>query len=103
MVNGDVIKLKYPEIVSDNYRCRGEVYNHNELRHDGGTKNQIGLESIYVITWMTIRVFDLFIAYTEVNVYLELKYLLKADENFTKLKNGKAFILNSYIRLSQRY
>ena len=29
MVNGDVIKLKYPEIVSDNYICRVEVYNHN--------------------------------------------------------------------------
>ena len=55
MVNGDLVKLKYPEVVEDNYIYRGAVENHNVLRHDGGTKYQIGLEchmSYYlVVVW----------------------------------------------------
>ena len=45
MVNGEIVKFKYPEVVSDHYRYRGAVDNHNALRHDDGTKSQFGLES----------------------------------------------------------
>ena len=37
MVNGEIVKLKYTEVVADYYRYRGEVYNHNALSHDGRT------------------------------------------------------------------
>ena len=51
MVNGEVVKSKYAEVVADHHRYRGAVENHNSLRHDGGTKSQIGLES----AWRTTR------------------------------------------------
>ena len=65
MVNGDIVKFKYTEVVEDHYRYRGVVYNHNALRHDGGTKSQFGLKSKWGTTWWPIRVFDFFIACTE--------------------------------------
>ena len=43
MVNGEIVKFKYPGVVADHYRYRGSVENHNDLRHDGGTKPQFGL------------------------------------------------------------
>ena len=42
MVNGEVLKFNYLEIVADHYRYMGAMDNHNALRHDGGTKSQIG-------------------------------------------------------------
>ena len=54
MVNGEVIKFKYPDIVADNYRYRGEVCNKNSLRHDGGKRSQIGLESEWGKIWWSI-------------------------------------------------
>ena len=44
MVNGEVVKFKYPEVVADHYRYRGGgVENHHTLRHDGRNKSHIGL------------------------------------------------------------
>ena len=86
-MNGEVVKFKYPEVVADHYRYRGEVENHNELRHNGGNKYKIGLESKRGTTWWPIQVFSLFIACTEVNAYLAMKYFLKTDDtsmNFQK-------------------
>ena len=54
MVNREVVKLKYPTIFSDNCRYRGAVGNHNLLRHNGGTKSQISLDSAWWETWWTI-------------------------------------------------
>ena len=82
MVNGEVVKFKYPEVVSDHYRYRGAVDNHNALRHDDGTKSQFGLESKWGTTWWPIQVFSFFIPCTEVNAYLEMKYFLKTDDKF---------------------
>ena len=42
MVNGEVVKFKYPEIVADHYIYRGEV------------DNQISLESVWGTTWWSI-------------------------------------------------
>ena len=47
MVNGEIIKFKYPEVFADHYRYRA-VENHKALRHDDGTKPQFGLESKWV-------------------------------------------------------
>ena len=54
MVNGEIVKFKYPEVVADHYRYRGAVENHNALRHYGGTKSQFGLESKWGTTWWPI-------------------------------------------------
>ena len=54
MVNGQLFKFKYPEIVADHYRYRGTVDNHNASRHDGGKKSQIGLDSAWEKTWWPI-------------------------------------------------
>ena len=35
MVDWEVFKFNYNEVVADNYRYRGEVDNHNALSHDG--------------------------------------------------------------------
>ena len=43
MMNGEIVKFKYHEVVANHYRYRGAVENHNALRHDGGTKPQFGL------------------------------------------------------------
>ena len=43
MVNGEIFKFKYPDVVAAYYRYRGAVENHIASRHDGGTKYQIGL------------------------------------------------------------
>ena len=45
MVNGKMFKFKYPEVVANHYRYRAAAENHNYLKHDGGTKSQIGLDS----------------------------------------------------------
>ena len=39
MVNGEVVKFKYTEVVADNYIYRGAVDKYNALRHYGGTKS----------------------------------------------------------------
>ena len=57
IVNGEIFKFKYPEVVADHYRYRGALENHNVLRHDGGTKYQFGLDSKWGTTWWPIRVF----------------------------------------------
>ena len=51
MVNGEIVKFKYPEVVANHYRYRGAVDNHNALRHDVRTKYQIALESTWGTTW----------------------------------------------------
>ena len=71
----------YPEVVADHYIYRGAVDNHNALMHDCGAKAKIGFESALGTTWWIIRFF-FFIAYTEVNVYLAMKYLLNMYDNF---------------------
>ena len=38
MVNGEIVKFKYPQVIVYHYRYRGEVDNHNALRRDSGTK-----------------------------------------------------------------
>ena len=55
IVNGEVYKLDYPEVVAGYYKYRREVDNHNALRHDGGTKYENGLVSARGTTWCTIR------------------------------------------------
>ena len=82
MVNEEIFKFKYPEVVEDHYRYMGGVDNHNALRHDGKAKSQFGLESKWGTTWYPIQVFAFFIACTEVNVYLAMKYFLKMDDSF---------------------
>ena len=82
MVNGGVVKFKYPEVVEYRNRYRGAVDNKNALRHDGGTKPQIVLESKWGTTWWPIQFFDFSIAFTEVNAYLAMKYFLKMDDKF---------------------
>ena len=63
---------------------QGGVYNHNELRYDCGSKYQIVLDVIWGTTWWPIRVIPFFLACTEVNSYLALKYFLLTDEAFIK-------------------
>ena len=48
IVNGEVVKFKYPVIVYGNFIYSGTVDNKNELMHDGGTKSQIGLVSLWL-------------------------------------------------------
>ena len=89
MVNGEIVKLNYPEVVADHYRYRGAVENHNKFRHDGGTKYQFGLESKWGTIWWPIRVFAFFIACTEVNAYLAMKYFFKTDDKFMDFQKKK--------------
>ena len=69
------------------------------MRHDGGTNHQIGWGGAWVKTWWPITGFDLFIACTEVNKYLAMKYFLKMDETFMNFRKkiAKALIHNFYI------
>ena len=79
MRNGEVVKFNYPEFFVNHQKYRGSVENKNGLRHDGRTNYQIGLESSWVTIWWTI-IFFFFIACTEVNADLSMKYLLKKDD-----------------------
>ena len=55
MVNGELVKFKYPEVVADHFRHKGVgVENHNYLRRDGGNKYQICFESVWGTTWLPI-------------------------------------------------
>ena len=74
----------------------GAVDNHNALRHDGGIKSQIGLESARRTTCWPTQVFAFFVACTELNTYLALKYFLLTDETFMKFRGklAKALIYN---------
>ena len=58
---------------------------HNSLRHDDGTKFQIGLENLQVTIWWPIRMFAFFIACTEVNAYMAMKFFHKIDETFINI------------------
>ena len=51
MVNEEVITFIYCAIVADYQRYMGEVENNNALRHDGGTKSQIGFYSAWGTPW----------------------------------------------------
>ena len=55
MMNGEVFKFKYPEVVDDHYIYRGEVENYDDLRHYGGTKPQISFNSALGTTWWPIQ------------------------------------------------
>ena len=57
MVDVEIVKFKYPEVVADHYRYSGAVDNHNALRYDGGNKPQFGLEIKWGTTWCPIWVF----------------------------------------------
>ena len=57
MVNGEVVKFKYPLTAADNYKLRGAVDNHNALRNDGGTKSKIGLDIAWGTTCWPIQFF----------------------------------------------
>ena len=88
MVNGDVVKFKYPKVVADHYTYRGAVDNHNSMRHYGRTKYKIVLDSTWGTTCWTIQFFSFFIAYTEVNTYTDRMYLLNTYDifmNFEKI------------------
>ena len=71
--------------------------NNNTLRHDVGTESQIGLDYAWGTTWYPIQVFAFFIACTEVNEYLAMKYFLKTDDTFINFREklAKALINNS--------
>ena len=77
--------------------------NHNALRHDGGTKSQFGLESKWGKTWCPIQVLIFFIACTEVNAYMAMKYFLKMDDKFMNFRKKllKSLINNSYTNEKQ--
>ena len=51
MLNGGIVKFDYPEVVADNYRYRGAVFNHNALSRYDRNKPQFGLESKWRTTW----------------------------------------------------
>ena len=71
VLNGEVVKFKYPEVVADHYRYRGAVENHNALSHDGVTKSQFSLESKLGTAMVAHPIFLIFLmARTEVNAYL---------------------------------
>ena len=82
MVNGGVVKLKYPEVVLDHYRYRRAVDNNNALINYGGIKSQIGLGGAWGTTLWPILFFAFFIACTEVNAYMTTKYFLKKYDIF---------------------
>ena len=44
-MNGEIVKLKCPEVDADHYRYRGAVDNHNALRHDVRTEYRFSLYS----------------------------------------------------------
>ena len=99
MVNGEVVNFNYPEVVADHQKYRVTVYKHNSLRHDGGTKSQIGLESAWGTTWGGNPSSCIFIACTEVNAYMVMKYFLKMDDSFMNFRKSlaKALITNLYM------
>ena len=82
MVNGEVVKFKYPEVFTDHYRYRQVVDTHSSLRHDGSNKSHFGLQSKQGTNWRPIRAFAFFVVCTEVNAYLAMKDLLKTDDKF---------------------
>ena len=82
MANGEVVTFKYPGVVADHYKYRGEVDNQNAMGHDDRTKYQIGLGGSLGTTWWLIQFFSFFIVCTEVNTYLAMKYFLKTDDSF---------------------
>ena len=89
MVNGEIFKFKYPEVVVDHCRYRRAVDNYDALSCDGGTKYQFCLESKWGTTWWTIQVFPFSIACTEVNVYLAMIFFLNTDDKLMDFqKNG---------------
>ena len=51
MLNREVVKFKYPEVVAYHYRYIGAVENHNALNHYGKTRPKIVLESAWGTTW----------------------------------------------------
>ena len=81
-----VVKFKYTEVVADHLRYRGAVDNHSSLNHYCGTKYQIGLKSAWRTNWWHIRIFAFFIAFTEVNAYLAMQYLLKMEDTFLNFR-----------------
>ena len=83
---GQVLTFKYAEPFARHYLYRGAVDNHNALCHNDGTKHQAGLDNAWITHRWAIRVLGFFIACTEVNLFLCLKYFLKKDEEFRVLR-----------------
>ena len=82
ILNGEVVKFNYLEVVADHYKYRGAVYNHNSLRHDDGTKSQNIFGECMGNDLVAHPIFAFFIACAEVNTYPSMKYFLKTDDSF---------------------
>ena len=104
VANGTRKRLNHPEVVSDPYKYRGSVDNHNALSHYGKTESQIGLYIAWGTTWYPIWVFDFSKACTEINTYLVMKYFLNMYDSFMNfwMNLEKVLINNSYINEKTR-
>ena len=75
---------------------------HNTIHHDGGAKDQVGLYNSCTTQSWEIRVFAFFIACTEVNSFLCLKYFLNKDEEFSVFRLILAYNLIHIFFLGNR-
>lgn len=93
---GDVVvRFQYPEVLTNHFKYRHAVDDHNKLRHQ-----PISLEDVWATKQWTHRVFAFFLAITEVNIALTLKYFFKVNignmVEFRKLF-ARALINNKYL------
>jgi len=96
--NGEIKKthFSYPEVMSNYFRFRHSVDDHNGRRHA-----PISLEYVWATKWWPNRVFSFLLAVTEVNVNLAKSYFITKDAPKPQLEFrrllAKALINNKYI------
>ena len=75
----------------------GDLENHNTLKNDSWNKCQFGLDSKWGTTWWTIQFLIFFLACTEVNAYMAMKYFFKMNDKFIDFQGemAEALINNS--------
>jgi hypothetical protein len=87
--------FKYPEVMANHYMYRHYVDDHNKLRHQ-----PISLEEIWATKHWTKRVFAFLLAITEVNVMLAMKFFYKkAKTNMIEFRKefAEMMIYNKYL------
>ena len=93
-----ITTFKYTEVVANHFTYRGAVDEHNNKRHDCGTKNGLCLEDSWSTNRWENQVFAFILGITEVNAYLGMQYF--ADKDYTQLEFRKKL---SYEMIHNRF
>ena len=91
---GKLLKtFKYTEVIANHYNYCGAVDEHNAYWHDFGTKHGLSLKETWKTTRWEVAFLHLFLAVSEVNAYLAMRYFGELKMTQLEFRKKLAFEL----------